>query len=323
MRDWTRRAVVWASAGIAELAAMPAHANTLTSLIQDGTNGTLSAGVITRRGNGTIALAASSGRRLKGPGPHPAMSAFGLDDPFRVASVSKMIATAGFMRLVEKGRVNLEDDAGAHLGFPLRHPGYPDRPILIRHLLSHTSALRNGPSYPVPAGHRLREAFERLAGTRITTNLVAGEHEVTRGFGLIENWEIVRKTRGGRMVQVQVTLSEWLYSAILAKSVLTLNRGYFQLRRPLERRLYELARKHCGRQPEWRISLEVLQKKAGSGSPRRVFRAMLRDVIAAGNIPDYTLALDEGDLLWVTPQAVVVEPSDTKKVSITTTSLLA
>ena len=158
---------------------------------------------------------------------------------------------------------------------------------------------------PYPVYRRLREAFERLAGTRITTNLVAGEFEVTRGFGLIEDWEIVRKTRGGRMVQVRVTLSEWLYSAIMAKSVLTLNRGYFQLRRPLERRLYELARKHCGRQPEWRISLEVLQKKAGSMSPRRVFRAMLRDVIKDGHIPDYTLILDEDDLLWVTPERLI------------------
>ena len=89
----------------------------------------------------------------------------------------------------------------------------------------------------------------------------------------------------------------------MAKSVLTLSRGYFHLRRPLERRLYELARKHCGRQPEWRISLEVLQKKAGSTSPRRVFRAMLRDMITDGNMPDYTLMLDAGDMLWVTPQA--------------------
>ena len=167
-------------------------------------------------------------------------------------------------------------------------------------LLQATNRETSGDAY-----RRLREAFERLAGTRITTNLVTGEHEVTRGFGLIEDWEIVRKTRGGRMVQVRVTLSEWLYSAIMAKSVLTLNRGYFQLRRPLERRLYELARKHCGRQPEWRISLEVLQKKAGSNSPRRVFRAMLRDVIEAGHIPDYTLMLDAADLLWVTPQVVV------------------
>lgn len=173
------------------------------------------------------------------------------------------------------------------------------------HLRAHDLLLATNRETSGDAYRRLREAFERLAGTRITTNLVTGDHEVTRGFGLIEDWEIVRKTRGGRMIQVRVTLSEWLYSAIMAKSVLTLSRGYFQLRRPLERRLYELARKHCGRQPEWRISLEVLQKKAGSTSPRRVFRSMLRDVIESGNIPDYTLMLDEGDLLWVTPQAVV------------------
>jgi CubicO group peptidase (beta-lactamase class C family) len=37
---------------------------------------------------------------------------------------------------------------------------HPARPITVRHLLSHTSSLRNGPSYPVPAGHALREAFE-------------------------------------------------------------------------------------------------------------------------------------------------------------------
>lgn len=175
------------------------------------------------------------------------------------------------------------------------------------HLRAHDLLLATNRETSGDAYRRLREAFERLAGTRITTNLVQGEVEITRGFGLIEDWEIVRKTRGGRMIQVRVTLSEWLYAAITAKSVLTLSRDYFGLRRPLERRLYELARKHCGRQPEWRISLEVLQKKAGSNSPRRVFRAMLRDVIEAGNIPDYILRLDEADLLWVTPRAVVVE----------------
>lgn len=173
------------------------------------------------------------------------------------------------------------------------------------HLRAHDLLMATNRETSGDAYRRLREAFERLAGTRITTNLVTGGHEITRGFGLIEDWEIVRKTRGGRMIQVRVTLSEWLYSAIMAKSVLTLNRGYFHLRRPLERRLYELARKHCGRQPEWRISLEVLQKKAGSNSPRRVFRAMLRDVIEDGHIPDYTLRLDAADLLWVTPQTVV------------------
>ena len=129
-------------------------------------------------------------------------------------------------------------------------------------LLAATHRETSGDAY-----RRLKDAFERLAGTRITTNLATGPAgdpvEVTTGFGLIESWQIVRKTRGGRMVSVAVTLSEWLYRAVLSNSVLTLSRDYFRLRKPLERRIYELARKHCGRQPEWRVSVETLLKKSG------------------------------------------------------------
>jgi plasmid replication initiation protein len=158
---------------------------------------------------------------------------------------------------------------------------------------------------------RLRDAFERLAGTRITTNITTGPKddpvETTTGFGLIESWQIVRRTRAGRMVSVSVTLSEWLYRAVLSKSVLTLSRDYFTLRRPLERRLYELARKHCGRQPSWRVSVEVLCLKSGSTSPRRVFRAMLREIIRADTIPDYLLTEETGDIVCITPRAAVIE----------------
>ena len=167
-------------------------------------------------------------------------------------------------------------------------------------LLTATGRETSGDGY-----QRLREAFERLAGTRITTNIVTGEIETTSGFGLIEAWEIVRRTRAGRMVSVSVTLSDWLYRAVLSKSVLTLNRAYFSLRKPLERRLYELARKHCGRQPEWRIGLETLLKKSGSTSPRRVFRAMLREAVRADALPDYTLAEAPGDVFVFTPRGVV------------------
>jgi plasmid replication initiation protein len=176
-------------------------------------------------------------------------------------------------------------------------------------LLVATNRETSGDAY-----RRLREAFERLAGTRITTNIVTGPaddpDEITSGFGLIESWEIVRKARGGRMVSVAVTLSDWLYRAVLGRSVLTLNRDYFRLRKPLERRIYELARKHCGRQPSWRISVETLCKKSGSASPRRVFRAMLREMIAADHLPDYHLAEDPGDILRVTPRASLVDPAD-------------
>lgn len=155
---------------------------------------------------------------------------------------------------------------------------------------------------------RLREAFERLAGTRITTNLTTGGVETTSGFGLIESWEILRKSRGGRMVSVTVTLSEWLFRAVQTKSVLTLSREYFSLRKPLERRIYELARKHCGRQPEWRVGLATLHKKAGSTAPLRVFRAAVRRMITEGHLPDYDLTEEPGDLISVTRRGQVVMP---------------
>ncbi len=174
-------------------------------------------------------------------------------------------------------------------------------------LTAHDLLLATGRETSGDAYRRLKEAFERLAGTRITTNIVTGEREITTGFGLIERWEIVRKTRAGRMVSVSVTLSEWIYEAVLARSVLTLSRAYFTLRRPLERRLYALARKHCGQQSGWRVSLEVLLKKSGSASPRRVFRAMVRDIIATDNLPDYKLEEEPGDIISVTRRDTVVD----------------
>lgn len=169
-------------------------------------------------------------------------------------------------------------------------------------LMVATNRETSGDSY-----RRLREAFERLAGTRITTNIATDGIEVTRGFGLIEGWEILRHTRGGRMISVSVTLSEWLFRAVLAKSVLTLSRDYFTLRKPLERRIYEIARKHCGRQPEWQVSVAVLHKKSGSNSPLRVFRAMLREMIMADALPDYRLEEVPGDILRVCPRVQLVE----------------
>jgi len=160
---------------------------------------------------------------------------------------------------------------------------------------------------------RLVAALERLAGTRITTNLVTGTGDearaVTEGFGLIESWRIVRANKSGRMMSVSITLSEWLFRGVTSRSVLTLSRDYFTLRKPLERRIYEIARKHCGRQDEWRIGLEVLARKSGSASALRVFRKMIRDLVASDHLPDYTLSFAD-DILLVRPrEGDVVSPA--------------
>ncbi len=176
-------------------------------------------------------------------------------------------------------------------------------------LRAHDLLLATGRETSGDAYRRLREAFERLAGTRVTTDIATGPREArvreTTGFGMIDAWKIVRRQgpKGHeRMDYVTVTLSDWLFRSVLARAVLTLDRGYFDLRKPIERRVYELVRKHCGRQPEWRVSVAVLHLKSGSASPRRVFRRMMRDMIEAQPLPGYLLAEEEGDIIAVTPR---------------------
>ena len=170
------------------------------------------------------------------------------------------------------------------------------------HLKAHDLLLATRRETSGDGYRRLREAFERLSGTRIVTNIATGGIESTRGFGLIDAWEILRRTRNGRMILVTVTLSDWIYRSVLSRSVLTLHRDYFALRKPLERRVYEIARKHCGGKAEWRIGLETLLKKTGSTSPRRVFRRMIRDIAEEDGLPDYRLEVADGDLVLVRPR---------------------
>lgn len=159
-------------------------------------------------------------------------------------------------------------------------------------LLVSTNRETSGDGY-----RRLKEAFERLAGTRITTDILTNGERVVSGFGLIDAWEIrVKDPKLGRMVELEITLSKWMYNAIVGREVLTLHRDYFRLRKPLERRMYELARKHCGRQPEWCISLEMLKKKCGSASTDKEFRRLVTTICeedaAHSHIPDYAVTYD-------------------------------
>ena len=148
----------------------------------------------------------------------------------------------------------------------------------------------------------LTEALDRLAGTQISTNIRAGDEEQYDTFGLIDAASIRRKHgRDGRLMWCEVKLSDWVFNAIRAQEVLTLHRDYFRLRKPLERRVYELARKHCGQQAHWKVSLALLLKKAGSQSPEKRFRQMVRELAQHNHLPDYHVSFDdEADMVEFT-----------------------
>jgi CubicO group peptidase (beta-lactamase class C family) len=79
-----------------------------------------------------------------------------IDDPVRIASISKLVVALGAMRMVEQRRLDLDRDVSDYLGWSLRNPAFPDRPITLRQLLAHLSSVRDGVDYAVPLGTELQ-----------------------------------------------------------------------------------------------------------------------------------------------------------------------
>jgi plasmid replication initiation protein len=160
--------------------------------------------------------------------------------------------------------------------------------FVVYDFLTTTNKTASGNEY-----YRLSEAFERLRGTSITTDIRTGGTRVREGFGLIDKWKIIEKSPGNeRMIAVEITMSDWLFNAVQAQEVLTIHRNYFRLRKPLERRLYELARKHCGKQAAWSIGLELLREKCGAHSHIRSFRSQAINIAASDVLPEYRMLYD-------------------------------
>lgn len=172
-----------------------------------------------------------------------------------------------------------------------------------RELLIATNRPTNNLGY-----NRLEQAFQRLRGTTFTTNIRTGNKIETRIFGMIDEGGFVRTAdERFRLDYCEVVLSDWFMRAIEANEVVSISHDYFRLRRPLERRLYEIARKHCGNQPRWQIGLTNLQNKTGSNAPLKKFRLNIRQIIQDDHTPFYRMELTKDDLVIFRPRSPQTE----------------
>lgn len=64
-----------------------------------------------------------------------------------IASVSKTFLALVLMKAVEEGKVDLDENINTYLPFKVVHPKFPDTPITLRHLSSHTSGIKDGEVY--------------------------------------------------------------------------------------------------------------------------------------------------------------------------------
>ena len=125
---------------------------------------------------------------------------------YRIASISKLVTTLGLMRLVDDGRVDLDADVSGYLGFTLRNPHFPAQAITLRHLLVHTSSLRDDGGYFWPATTALKDVVTPTALP--TWSILAGPGAYytycNLGFGIVGT--IMERVTGERFDRLMARL---------------------------------------------------------------------------------------------------------------------
>ncbi|MFL6675758.1 MAG: serine hydrolase domain-containing protein [Massilia sp.] len=131
------------SAGAAALPEKQAAALTrqLQAIVNDPTMPLPSLSVVAVR-HGEIVYSQQLGSKRLATATAPAQPV-DANTMFRIASISKFVTTLGTMKMVEQGRLSLDADISDYLGYRLRNPHFPDHPITLRMLLTHTSSLRD------------------------------------------------------------------------------------------------------------------------------------------------------------------------------------
>lgn len=155
-------------------------------------------------------------------------------------------------------------------------------------LLQITGRGTGGASY-----QRLENAFTRLRGTEVKTTIRNGDTVIKKGQGLIDNWTIAEKSKSGRVISSKVTLSDWTIEGIKNQKVKTLDHKYFLLKRPIDKRLYEIVRRHIGNHETWQISLENLHLRTGSSSKMFEFRRLINESVKSDHLPEFSIKWDE------------------------------
>lgn len=179
--------------------------------------------------------------------------------------------------------------------------------ISLYDMLRVTNRKTNGEGYRL-----IKNSINRLTGSMIRTNIKTGSIRQEDMFHILESARFIESPRiKGRMVAMEITLSDWVYNSLVAKQVLTIDPGYFRLRKSIDRRLYEIARKHCGNKQKWAVRLSTLHTKTGSRDVLAKFRAAVKLLEKENHLPEYQVAYDrEFDQVTFTNYNQSAEPAD-------------
>lgn len=142
---------------------------------------------------------------------------------------------------------------------------------------------------------RLPKALRRLSRTHVETTVRTEHQEDESGFNWLIGWRTSVNRKTGEPAKLwSATVHPWLVQGIIQDhNILTLNPDYYRLSSGLEKRLYQIARKHAGKQSfGFVIEMETLHAKVGSGDEFRHFAHEVRKIAQEkGCLLDYQVSV--------------------------------
>ncbi len=167
----------------------------------------------------------------------------------------------------------------------------------------------------------LKSALLRLSTNFIRTTVRTEHQRKEGGFHWLDNWTTAEDRKTGEPNGLwSTTLNDWLVQGIVQdRNILTLNPAYFRMSSGLEKRLYQIARKHAGMQQfGMHITMESLHAKTGSGDTIKQFAWEVRNIAKEkGSLLDYAVSVDQyGDTekVWFRHQSFVLDATSRKAI---------
>lgn len=143
-------------------------------------------------------------------------------------------------------------------------------------------------------------ALTRLMTTHVgfeRTNMQNGKLlTTTTGENLLAWAKTISNANNGKVEYVEIKIPDWMYKEITEETkpdILTMHPDYFLSESGIGRFVYRLARRAAGKDVAvW--SFRTIYVRSGSQGSAKEFNRLLRELIAADDLPEYSIAEENG-----------------------------
>ena len=121
------------------------------------------------------------------------------DTKIRIASLSKFVVAICAIKLVDEGKLDLDEDISTYLGYRVRNPDYPNNPITARMLMQHSSSIHDSTAFTESLMGRDRKTTQDLLSRGSSYFARPGSTHLYSNFGYTVLGAVVEHASGVKL----------------------------------------------------------------------------------------------------------------------------